>query len=68
METKADMEDYLEDLLDKSNPNHQKFIQDLIKRWLPKSRSVADSVPNGAVVGIGSWFSCISCDLGLCVG
>lgn len=50
MESKADMEDYLEDLLDKSNSKHQKFIQELIKRWLPKSRAVTDAPPDGAVV------------------
>ena len=52
METKADMEDYLQDLLNPSNPKHARFIQELLKKWHPKSREVEQHVPQGVTVGV----------------
>lgn len=46
METKSDIEDYLEELLDKSNPSHEEFIAELMRRCL----HAKDVVPEGVTV------------------
>ncbi|XP_067931786.1 activating signal cointegrator 1-like [Watersipora subatra] len=50
MESKADLEDYLQELLNTSNHKHQEFIQALLKKWKPGARHVEQAVPEGAVV------------------
>lgn len=51
MESKADLEDYLTELLDPQNRKHKKFIDDFLMKWQP-SRDVSTAVPDGITVSI----------------
>ncbi|XP_033116163.1 activating signal cointegrator 1-like [Anneissia japonica] len=43
MESGMDLEDYLHDLLDTSNPKHKTFIRELLRRW-KKLKNLDDSI------------------------
>ena len=40
IDSKAELEEYLSELLDTSNPRHRRFIDELIKKWRQPERRV----------------------------
>jgi len=56
MDSKADMEEYMQDLLDLSNHKHKHFLAELLKRWKPQTRSVDQTVPDGITVSLHLFF------------
>jgi len=57
MDSKADMEEYMQDLLDLSNYKHKHFLAELLKRWKPQTRGVDQTVPDGITVSSHLSFS-----------
>lgn len=62
MESKSDVEDYLQDLLDTSNSEHSKFIQELLRKWKPGIREVEQTVPDdvtvSTILGVNKFCCC----------
>lgn len=48
IDNKKDLEEYMYELLDKSNPKNRKFVDELLRRWKQPERQV--SVPQEATV------------------
>ena len=50
IDSKKDVEEYMYDLLDKSEPKSRKFVEELLRKWKPSERQVP--VPEDAMVRI----------------
>ena len=50
VESDDDVREYLADLLNPSVPRHQRFIDQLMKRWRPPERKVEANIPADVTV------------------
>ena len=48
IDNEKDVEEYMYELLDKSEPRNRRFVKELLQRWKPPERQV--SIPETAVV------------------
>ena len=56
IESENDLKEYLTDLLNPSVSRHQRFIDQLLKRWRPPERKVNSDIPHNITVSDSIYF------------